>query len=106
MRDDCTARLRPAYGGSDPMHNNAPQSPSPSRRFDVAGPRQGSNTPRPMDHQELEFRRKAEACRRLAEIAESVERRELWLSRAAEWDTMATDALHKAARSRQPLQAR
>jgi hypothetical protein len=46
---------------------------------------------------ELEFRRKAEVCRSLAVTAETAERRDLWLARAAEWDAMASEALRKAA---------
>ena len=39
-----------------------------------------------------EFKRKAEACRRLADIAEGQYRRALWIERAAEWERLATKA--------------
>ena len=48
-----------------------------------------------MAHDLAELRRKAEACRQLAELAENAERKNLWLDRAAEWEQRATD-LEKA----------
>ena len=39
-----------------------------------------------------EFRRKAEACRRLADTAEDQYRRALWIERAAEWERLAAKA--------------
>jgi hypothetical protein len=41
------------------------------------------------DKAPAQFRLKAEACRRLADLADNVERRKLWLNRAAAWDEMA-----------------
>lgn len=43
-----------------------------------------------------ELRRKAEACRRLAAIGETEERRTAWLRRADEWDKLAVDAAKQA----------
>lgn len=39
-----------------------------------------------------ELRQKAEACRRLADSSESVERKDLWLKRADEWEKLAIEA--------------
>jgi hypothetical protein len=39
-----------------------------------------------------ELRQKAEACRRLADISESAERKALWLKRADEWEKLAIEA--------------
>jgi hypothetical protein len=39
-----------------------------------------------------EFERKAEACRRLADIAEDQYRGALWIERAAEWERLAAKA--------------
>jgi hypothetical protein len=36
-----------------------------------------------------EFHRKAEACRRLADLSEDDVRKTLWIERAAEWDRLA-----------------
>ena len=42
--------------------------------------------------------RKAEACRRLADIADDLERKTLWIERAVEWDRLA----HKTAKQPRP----
>lgn len=39
-----------------------------------------------------QLRMKAEACRRLAELTPDAVRRELWISRAAEWERLALKA--------------
>jgi hypothetical protein len=49
-----------------------------------------------------QFRLKAEACRRLADLADNVERRKLWLNRAADWDDMAVKAEKNNRRWRPP----
>lgn len=51
-------------------------------------------------HDPAELRRKAEACRQLAELAENGERKNLWLNRAAEWEQRATDAAKARASDR------
>jgi len=43
-----------------------------------------------------ELRRKAEACRRLAAIAETNERRAIWLRQADEWERLAVRAAQRA----------
>jgi hypothetical protein len=40
----------------------------------------------------VEFRRKAEACRQLAAVQDSPERKALWLTRAEEWERCAIEA--------------
>jgi hypothetical protein len=54
------------------------------------------------DETPAQFRLKAEACRRLADLADNVERRRLWLNRAAGWDDMAAKAEKKNKRQRPP----
>lgn len=48
-----------------------------------------------------QLRLKAEACRRLADLAEDAERKALWLKRADDWEQLATKAA-KPPRSRKP----
>jgi hypothetical protein len=50
-----------------------------------------NNTVMSEDHS-TELRQKAEACRRLADISESAERKALWLKRADEWEKLAIAA--------------
>jgi hypothetical protein len=38
---------------------------------------------------------KAEACRRLAELAETLERKAMWIERSVYWDEMAREAAKK-----------
>jgi hypothetical protein len=38
------------------------------------------------------FHRKAEACRRLADLSQDDERKMLWIERATEWDRIAVKA--------------
>ncbi len=40
----------------------------------------------------VDFRRKADACRRLAVTEDKAERKALWLNRAEEWERCAIDA--------------
>jgi hypothetical protein len=42
-----------------------------------------------------EYKRKAEVCRRLADIAEDQYRRALWIERAAEWERLAEKATNQ-----------
>jgi hypothetical protein len=48
----------------------------------------------------LELRRKAEACRRLAQIADDANRRALWFKRAEDWETLAARAEKRPKRPR------
>jgi hypothetical protein len=45
-----------------------------------------------MSDDPAELRRKAEACRRLADMSEAAERKALWLQRADEWEQRARKA--------------
>jgi hypothetical protein len=45
-----------------------------------------------------EFARKAEACRRLADLADDDHRKALWIERATEWERMAVVAGKKRLR--------
>ena len=57
-----------------------------------------------MSDHPAQLRLKAEACRRLADLAEDAERETLWLIRANNWDQLATKAEQKSrARSRPRL---
>jgi hypothetical protein len=45
-----------------------------------------------------EYRRKAEACRRLADLSPESERRARWIEQAAEWDRVSAKALKQSRR--------
>jgi len=45
-----------------------------------------------------EYRRKAEACRRLADIFPETERKARWIQQANEWERLAADALKQSRR--------
>jgi len=45
-----------------------------------------------LDDGPIQFRLKAEACRRLADVAENVVRNALWLDRADYWEQLAKAA--------------
>ena len=45
-----------------------------------------------------EYRRKAEACRRLADISPETERKVRWLRQANEWDRLAAEAAKQSAK--------
>jgi len=47
----------------------------------------------------LALRRKAEACRQLASLDQSGERKALWLKRADDWEQLATKAETQAPKS-------
>jgi hypothetical protein len=48
-----------------------------------------------MSDDPAQLRLKAEACRRLAEMPENAERKDLWLKRADDWDQLANEAEKK-----------
>lgn len=45
----------------------------------------------PMFDEREEFRAKAEACRRLADLSKDAERKAFWLDRAGYWKRLATN---------------
>jgi hypothetical protein len=45
-----------------------------------------------MSEDPLALRRKAEACRRLADMDQSADRKTLWLKRADQWERLAIEA--------------
>jgi hypothetical protein len=49
-----------------------------------------------MAENSVELLRKAEACRRLADLSEDLERKTLWIERATEWDRLASKASKQA----------
>ena len=77
-------------------------STRPCRR--QPSPRIGAHHPyvRTMAESPEHLRLRAEACRRLAELAGDAERRELWLNRAAEWDRQAVKASRRIGGGEKP----
>jgi hypothetical protein len=51
-----------------------------------------------------EYRRKAEACRRLADLSPETERKAHWIEQAADWERLSAEAL-KRSRRRQRVEA-
>jgi hypothetical protein len=45
-----------------------------------------------MSENPIALRRKAEACRQLADVDQSAERKALWLKRADQWEQLAIEA--------------
>jgi hypothetical protein len=45
-----------------------------------------------------EYRRKAEACRRLADLSLKAEQKVHWIEQASEWDRLATGAVTQSRR--------
>jgi hypothetical protein len=45
-----------------------------------------------------EYRRKAEACRRLADISRETERKVHWMKQATDWDRLAAEAVKQSRR--------
>lgn len=46
-----------------------------------------------------ELRRRAEACRRMADLSNTEERKRLWLEKAADWERLAGEADDKYPRA-------
>ena len=45
-----------------------------------------------------EYRRKAEACRRLADLSPEAERKMRWIDQATDWDRLAAEAAKQSAK--------
>jgi hypothetical protein len=45
-----------------------------------------------------EYRRKAEACHRLADLSPEIERKAHWIGQAAEWEQLAATAAKQSAK--------
>jgi hypothetical protein len=45
-----------------------------------------------------EYRRKAEACRRLADLSPDTERKARWIAQATDWDQLAAEAVKQSRR--------
>jgi hypothetical protein len=50
-----------------------------------------------------EFRRKAEACRRLADLSPEADRKSHWVGQACEWDQFAAQALKLSRRKQRSI---
>jgi hypothetical protein len=50
-----------------------------------------------------EYRRKAEACRRLADLSPEMDRKSHWIEQATEWDRRSAEALEKSRRKQRSI---